>query len=421
MVESHFQIQLTAILDVLMKTAVSDICALADSWVQSLQTEIRRSQKENEDLRQRLYSMKQQPPAKAPQEESPNSEAEEDACGELSDDCKEMGEYTETESAVPKRGQWRVMLQKWNPVLVGAKAEVLDGSISEIQEEKLDATPPDAAYSPVCLDMEENHPLYEIKTESEKALPALQKSECSPDVSVDFQNECEEPAVLSEENETESIQHVPQPKREEEEEFDISCLLTPNLQLNSTHLRRDDHTESTNSDCTRNFNLDRDFSLSVPAPNDEHFSERTSVSLRCDKQIGGMFICNICGKTLTTKRSFICHLRLHTGEKPFACTQCGKRFAKKFNLDIHYNIHSGARPYVCTLCPRSFADPSAFGRHKIMHRKKSQLESYSPMCKFICNICGQSFSSKPSLAVHSKLHTAERQHGVQKVLLRHMH
>ncbi|KAL7874732.1 hypothetical protein SRHO_G00057020 [Serrasalmus rhombeus] len=279
MVESHFQIQLTAILDVLMKTAVSDICALADSWVQSLQTEIRRSQKENEDLRQRLYSMKQQPPAKAPQEESPNSEAEEAACRELSDDCKEMGEYSETESAVPKRGQWRVMLQKWNPVLVGAKAEVLDGSISEIQEEKLDATPPDAVYSPVCLDMEENHPLYEIKTEAEKALPALQKSECSPDVSVDFQNECEEPAVLSEENETESIQHVPQPKREEEEEFDISCLLTPNLQLNSTHLLRDDHTESTNSDCSRNFNLDRDFSLSVPAPNDEHFSERTSVSL----------------------------------------------------------------------------------------------------------------------------------------------
>ncbi|XP_036445884.1 uncharacterized protein LOC118821398 [Colossoma macropomum] len=259
MVESHFQIQLTAILDVLMKTAVSDICALADSWVQSLQTEIRRSQKENEDLRQRLYSMKQQPPAKPPQEESRSSEAEEAASGELSDDCKEMVENSETESAVPKRGQWCVVLQKWNPALVGAKAEVMDRSISEREEEKLDATPPDAVYTPVCPEMEVNHPLYEIKTETEKALPALQKSECSPDISADFQNEPEEPAVMSEENETESIQHVPQPKREEEEEFDISCLLTPNLQLNSTHLLRENHTESINSDCRRNFKFGQRF------------------------------------------------------------------------------------------------------------------------------------------------------------------
>ncbi|KAI4895303.1 hypothetical protein NFI96_011139 [Prochilodus magdalenae] len=418
MEESHFHVQLTAILDVLMKTAVSDICALADSWVQSLQREIRRSRKENQDLRQKLYSLEQQPPAE-PQVEKQSTKAEEEAVSSQQT-CKKMVENSESESAASKKGQWCVMLQKWNPVPVGAKAEVMDRSFSESEEEMQDATSGDAVCTPVCPGMEGNLQ-YEIKTESEKPPTHFQKSECTADISADCEDEYEEPAVLEEEYEAESIHHVSQPKREEEEEFDISCLLTPDLHFNSTQALGENPTEPTNSDCRMNLNLDTDFNLSVTAHNDEHSSDRTLVSLSCDKQTGRTFICNICGKTLTTKRSFICHLRLHTGEKPFMCTQCGKRFAKKFNLDIHYNVHSGARPYVCALCPRSFADPSAFGRHKMMHRKKSQTDTYSPKCKFICNICGQSFSSKPSLAVHSKFHTAERQHGVQKVLFRNMH
>lgn len=60
MVDSHFHVQLTAVLDALMKTAVSDICALAESWFKSLHMEMARSKKENENLRQKLESMEQQ-------------------------------------------------------------------------------------------------------------------------------------------------------------------------------------------------------------------------------------------------------------------------------------------------------------------------------------------------------------------------
>lgn len=59
MVDSHFHVQLTAVLDVLMKTAVSDICALAESWFKSLHLEITKVKKENEDLRQKLQSTDQ--------------------------------------------------------------------------------------------------------------------------------------------------------------------------------------------------------------------------------------------------------------------------------------------------------------------------------------------------------------------------
>lgn len=60
MVDSHFHVQLTAVLDVLMKTAVSDICALAESWFKSFHMELARSKKENEDLRKRLQIIEQE-------------------------------------------------------------------------------------------------------------------------------------------------------------------------------------------------------------------------------------------------------------------------------------------------------------------------------------------------------------------------
>ncbi|XP_049336545.1 zinc finger protein 324B isoform X2 [Astyanax mexicanus] len=368
MVESHFQIQLTAILDGLMKTAVSDICALTDSWVQSLQMEIRRSQRENRDLKQKLYSMEQPPPAQTPPEEK--SEVEE----------------------------------------------------APVNTDLTSATSNDVVPTPVCEDSKGNPPLYELKTELERTGPGLQNPECSPDVTADFENEHEDPALLDQNNETESTEHFPQPKTEEEDEFDVSCLLMPDLQPSSTQLHRDSHSQSTNPDSNcMSLNFENNFNLSATVPVARRFAKRTSVSLTCEKQIRESFICNICGKTLTAKRSFICHLRLHTGERPFKCIQCGKSFAKKFNLDVHYNVHSGARPYACPLCPRSFADPSAFGRHKMVHRKKLLQDTYSPKSTFVCNICGQSFSSRPSLTLHFRLHAAEKQHSAQKVLYRNVH
>lgn len=259
----------------------------------------------------------------------------------------------------------------------------------------------------VCLDIEINSQRYSLKTESETYDPAPRSSECSMEAgSHGNSEECE---VLDEVCEAESPQH----RREEEQQFSVSCLWKPDIEPNATHLPSEDQSVFTSPDYR---NLGNNLNSAVATRNAKkfNFSKRTSVSLPCEK--GRKFICNICGKNLSTKTSLASHYRLHTGEKPFMCAQCGKSFAKKFNLDIHYNIHSGVKPYTCTLCPKSFADPSAFRRHEWIHTRKSLQNSCNTKYKYSCHTCGKCFLSKQSLAAHSHLHTADKRHGTQKGL-----
>ncbi|KAI5106485.1 zinc finger protein 551-like [Silurus meridionalis] len=392
MVDSHFHVQLTAVMDVLLKTAVSDICALAESWFKSLHTEIARSKKENEDLRQKLQMMEQEKhqPAVEPEAENTTTKQEKDDGVEVRDTDDSMKRNcSATDSAPAKRPHLR-----WNHT----PAEMKERSDRESVEQKLD-------------DTELNGGFYvlgnEFKTESEKSQPVLQSSECRMEVGLHCLNQSEKCVLLDEVCAAES----PQYRREEEQQFDVSCLWTPDLEPNSTHLLRENQSAFTNSDHRMALHLGKDFSSAVAPKTAKHlnFSKITSISLLSEK--GN--VCNICGKNLSTKNSLASHYRLHTGEKPFMCAQCGKSFAKKFNLDIHYNIHSGLKPYMCAHCPKSFADPSAFRRHEWMHTRKLQQNT---KYKFSCNTCGKCFLSKQSLAAHSQLHTAEKQHSVQKVL-----
>ena len=45
--------------------------------------------------------------------------------------------------------------------------------------------------------------------------------------------------------------------------------------------------------------------------------------------------CTVCGKFFIRNALLDRHMRVHTGEKPFACPHCGYRSNQKYNLKTH--------------------------------------------------------------------------------------
>ena len=81
------------------------------------------------------------------------------------------------------------------------------------------------------------------------------------------------------------------------------------------------------------------------------------------------------------KRSFIIHVRTHTGEKPYSFSHCDQSFADSSSFKRHQITHSGEKPYSCSYCNKVFAlkEPPFKTGKKHSERKHTVAGTCSPL------------------------------------------
>uniref|UniRef100_A0A4W5KLI7 Zic family member 2 n=1 Tax=Hucho hucho TaxID=62062 RepID=A0A4W5KLI7_9TELE len=104
-------------------------------------------------------------------------------------------------------------------------------------------------------------------------------------------------------------------------------------------------------------------------------------------------------KSFKAKYKLVNHIRVHTGEKPFACPfpACSKVFARSENLKIHKRTHTGEKPFMCDFfgCDRRFANSSDRKKHLHVHTSDKP---------YLCKKCDKSYTHPSSLRKHMKVH-----------------
>lgn len=115
----------------------------------------------------------------------------------------------------------------------------------------------------------------------------------------------------------------------------------------------------------------------------------------CEEQPKRRFLCDICGKTISTLATLYIHMKIHKDVFPFHCDQCPYRGRTVDLLRVHKRTHLTEKPYKCTLCPKTATTASNLQRH--MRNAHSTNRPYK------CDYCDRSYRLQRDVTRHIRV------------------
>ncbi|XP_034127759.1 zinc finger protein weckle isoform X2 [Drosophila guanche] len=110
------------------------------------------------------------------------------------------------------------------------------------------------------------------------------------------------------------------------------------------------------------------------------------------------FICDVCGKGLTTFTALVEHKLVHTDYCPCICHVCNAAFKNKARLRVHLQTH-GAPSFECNVCGKKLQTRAILNKHKYVHTDER---------RFKCDICGLGSKNSTAMKIHLLSHTGLR-------------